>query len=310
MRRIFSSRLFENAVALYGVQFFRKLIPLATVPYLTRTLGPAGWGEVSFALAFSGFLILLIEFGFDLSATRAIARQRDSKDACGSLLAGVLGVQLMLFGLGSAVAVVISWWLPLLRNDPRLVAAGLLFALAQGITPLWFFRGFESIRVLASLDMLGKLGAMCGVFLFVHSPDDGWKVIVLQAVPAVICTVAGLWLAYRMVPFRLPSIALMKDTLQTGWSMFVFRSGKSLYGYANIFILGLFASPAVVGYFAVAEKINTAVYGLMNPIEEALYPRLSKLVLDSRSEAARLARIGVVLMVTGGFLCGLLLYPP
>jgi PST family polysaccharide transporter len=65
-------------------------------------------------------------------------------------------------------------------------------------------------------------------------------------------------------------------------------------------VLGLFAAPAVVGYFASAEKISKAVFGLLSPVRDALYPRLSYLAASSQEAAARLARTGIALMTAGG----------
>src|SRR5258706_3396286 len=75
--------------------------------------------------------------------------------------------------------------------------------------------------------------------------------------------------------------------------MFLFCSAATLYTMGNAFILGLFAAPAVVGYFAAAEKISRAVFGLFDPVRESLYPRLSHLVRESPQQAKRLARWGV-----------------
>src|SRR6202012_2157064 len=47
-RRFLPELVVKNAFALYGVQIGRKLIPLASIPYLARVLGPEGWGEVAF----------------------------------------------------------------------------------------------------------------------------------------------------------------------------------------------------------------------------------------------------------------------
>src|SRR4051794_4441992 len=91
------SSVVENAIALYAIQFCRKLVPLITIPYLARTLGPASWGTVAFVLAMASFLSLFMEFGFDLSATREIARQRNNRHACSEVMAGVIGVQCCLF---------------------------------------------------------------------------------------------------------------------------------------------------------------------------------------------------------------------
>src|SRR5271169_2073299 len=62
--------LVHNTAALYGVQLCRKAIPLLTMPYLARVLGPAGWGSVAFVSSLGEFIVLIIEFGFNLSATR------------------------------------------------------------------------------------------------------------------------------------------------------------------------------------------------------------------------------------------------
>src|SRR5450631_2130909 len=102
------NRIVHNVAALYGVQFGRKIIPLITIPYLARVLGAAGWGKVAFVTAIGEFIVILIEFGFNLSATREVARHRDCPNTCGEVMSGVLGAQVMLAGLAIAAAVLCS----------------------------------------------------------------------------------------------------------------------------------------------------------------------------------------------------------
>src|SRR5437588_7625778 len=111
MIRLSKNTLFENVAALYSVQFSRKLLPLISIPYLARTLGPAGWGTVAFVGALAELIVLLIEFGFNLSATREIARRRDSKQLCGRIMAGVLGAQITLAAAGIAIALLLANWI-------------------------------------------------------------------------------------------------------------------------------------------------------------------------------------------------------
>jgi PST family polysaccharide transporter len=290
----------RNSAALYGVQCCRKVFPLFTVPYLTRMLHPGGWGVVAFALSMADILSLVIEFGFNLSATREVSRQRHDRGNCRDVMGGVLGAQTLLAVIGAGLAALVSPWIPLLRNQPKMVAAGLVYAVAQGCTPLWFFQGLERLRLAASLEIGAKFAALCGVFLFVRSPEDGWKVVVLQAMAAGVSTAAGIGLAIRSFGFRFPDYMLIRNALQRGWPMFVFRSAESLYGIGNTFLLGLFAPAAVVGYFATAEKITKAMFGLLNPIRDSLYPRLSYLAASSEQAAAKLARHAIALMVSAG----------
>ncbi len=291
----------RNSAALYGVQFCRKLFPLLTVPYLTRMLNPSGWGTVAFALSMAEILTLIIEFGFNYSATREISRRRHDRENCRDVMGGVLGAQALLAMIAIGLGAVVSPHIPLLRNQPKMVVAGLIYAVAQGCTPLWFFQGLERLRLAASLEIGAKLVALCGVFLFVRSPQDGWKVVVLQAMAASVSTLAGIGLAIRSFGFRLPNSVLVRDALRRGWPLFVFRSAESLYGVGNIFLLGLFAPAAVVGYFATAEKITKAMFGLLNPIRDSLYPRLIHLVASSEQAAVKLARHAIIVMVSAGF---------
>jgi polysaccharide transporter, PST family len=310
--RMLESPLVQNAAALYGVQISRKIVPLVIVPYLARTLGPAGWGMVAFAQSLGEFIVLLIEFGFNLSATRAIARNRHSREKCGEIVAGVVGAQLLLAVAAVSVAILVSRWIPPLRENPRLLAAGLFYAVAQGFMPLWFFQGLERLRLAAGLEITGKLLGMGAILLLVHRPEDGWVALFVQGMAPALSTTAGIVLAYRAIPFHWPTWPLVNDAVRRGWRMFVFRSGESLYGVGNAFLLGLFAPPTLVGYFASAEKISRAAFGLLNPIRETLYPRISHIISESPASAARLARMGAAISICGGVLLGLslLLFAP
>jgi len=305
----FTRSISQNVLALYGVQAGRKLIPLISIPYLARVLGPAGWGTVAFIAAMAELLVICIEFGFNISATREVARNRHNPAACGKVMAGVLGAQAGLAAAGIALVLLASRFLPVVSKRPELLAAGLVYAVAQGFAPLWFFQGLEQMRLSAALELSGKLAALSGLFLFVHGPADDWKVLVLTAVAPALTTTVGLALAYRTIPIELPSVKLVRTAFAMGTPMFVFRSAESLYGVGNVFLLGLFTTPEVVGYFAAAEKIAKAAFGLLNPVREAIFPRLSHLAVRGGEEAAGpLARLGAAVMISGGAVLGVGLY--
>jgi polysaccharide transporter, PST family len=304
----FQRDLTRNALALYGVQFCRKLVPLVSVPYLARTLGPSGWGRVAFALAFGELLVMLIEFGFNLSATREVARHRDSTEHCREIASGVLGAQAVLSLAAIAIALAVAPFVPGLRNYPKLFASGLFYGIAQGIAPLWFFQGMERMRTAAALEIHGKLLGLCCVFAFVHAPADDWKVLLAQALPPAICSIAGIALMRRVTGLEIPRMAGIRAALERGWPMFLFRGGLSLYGVANAFVLGMFAPAAQVGYFASSEKIGKAASGLLTPLRDAIYPRLSRMIRHSPSAARRLAGAGALVSTAAGFFISLTLF--
>jgi PST family polysaccharide transporter len=290
----------RNSAYLYGVQLCRKVFPLITIPYLTRVLGLEGWGTVAFIQSLAEIVALVIEFGFNLSATREVSRARNNVDECRGLMAGVLGSQVMLASAALTIVLLVKNHLPLGAGNSALVVAGCVYAVAQGFSPLWFFQGLEKMALAAGLEIGARVCALAGLFLLVRHPGDAWIALSLQAFTAGISTVAGIAIAYRTFGFERPSLGLISDALRRGWRMFVFRSAESLYGVGNSFVLGLFAGPVIVGYFALAEKISKAMFGLLNPVREALYPKLAYLMESSERDAARLARVGIAVMTVAG----------
>jgi len=299
MKRYLRHPVVHNALALYGIQFAEYVLPMITVPYLARVLLPAGWGMVVFAQGVSGWLALVLEYGFGFSATREIARSREDPEHSARMVAGVVGANLLLLFAVTVVAFAVYFFVPTFHANPVYLWLAFVIALTQGIRPLWYFQGLEQMAFPAWLNVAGRLGVTAGIFLWVKTADSGWKVLALQSVAGVIVSGVILIAMYRRIPFRWPSLGLSIEALQTGWTMFLSRSAISLYTMANIFILGLFTNTTEVAYYGGAERINRAVLGLLQPLSQALYPRMSSLAMRNRKRAAEAARLGF--FVFGGF---------
>jgi PST family polysaccharide transporter len=308
LRELSGHGLAQNVVSLSVVQFFRKALPLITIPFLTHELGPDGWGLVAIFQSLAACIGLLIEFAFDLSATRQVARCRHSREDVAGVVAGVLGAQAVLTVVAVAVVLAVRDWAPVLRDHPALLIFCLLLAITDGCNPFWYFVGMERMRVVAALEIGCKSSAALAMFALVRSPQDAWMVLALQALANLLSILVALGLIYRQVAFRMPSPRLVREALSRGWPMFLIRAAEGFYTLGNAFLLGLFAGPVLVGYFAASEKITRALAGLLNPIRQALYPRLSKLMHTAPAQAMRLARIGIGVTGLGGLAMGLVVF--
>lgn len=301
-------QLVSNALSLYGIQFAKYLLPLVTVPYLTRVLGPSDWGLVALTLAYGAYLGLPISYGFDYSGTREVAQARNDKNRLADIFAGVLGAK----SLAVIVSVLLSWgvehWVRAFREHPKLVWAGVFASVAMNFAPNWYFQGLERMRLVAMLDVSGRIVATAGIFLFIHSGADDWKVLLVWGIGSSVGVVAGLLIAYQGISFRTPTWSLTWEALRKGWAMFITRSSTVIYTAGNSFILGLFAPTFVVGYYAGAEKIARAAVTTLQPLGQTLFPRMSALVRSSPAKAIRLTRVAVVIFGTIGVGGGLAIF--
>jgi PST family polysaccharide transporter len=301
-QRIRASSITHNIIALYGTQIAAYVFPLATVPYLARVLGPFHWGLVAFAQALGLYISIVVEFGFQLSATRRIARMRDDPEQLAQIVAGVIGAKVLL-AIGCVVAMlVLQHFMASFRQYGLILWAGALSGIGQGFSMLWFYQGMERMKTSATMDILGKGAATAAIFVLVRHQEDAWKVLALQCICYCGVALSLLVMSYREVRFRLPTGETTWDAMRESAAMFLFRSAVSLYTTANALILGAVATPIAVGFYSGAERLTKALLGLMNPISQSLYPRLNRLMRRDRAKAILLARLSLGIMALGGIL--------
>ena len=71
--------LIQNIFSLSILHGLNYILPLATIPYLVRVLGPNYFGLLAYVSSIIGVFILITDYGFNLSATRQISINRGDK---------------------------------------------------------------------------------------------------------------------------------------------------------------------------------------------------------------------------------------
>jgi len=303
-----NSHLLGNVVSLYGIQFAGYAAPLVTIPYLARILGPQHWGLVAFAQAFGLYTGLFVEFGFSLSATRLVAKERSNRDELADIFAQVTGAKAVLAVVSLAIATAVVHFVPQFRDQRILLYAGAGAGIAQAYGVAWFYQGLERMRLISIIDILGRACFAASVFIFVHGPQDDWVVLCLQFFWYSAATLFLIGLFYREFSFRYPSLVGVRSMLKNSGSLFLYRSALTLYTVANTILLGFMAPPASVALYAAGEKVYEAVSSLLTPLSQALYPRMNLLIEHDRQGAGRLLRLSVLLHVSVGFVLAGILY--
>ena len=300
--------LIQNTTALFGAQAVALLVPLLTVPYLARTLRPDGWALVLVAQALGNWLLLLIEYGFDMSGTRAVAQARMVPHTMSSVVGGVQGAKLFLLPAAAALVLLVFVTLPALRGEGRLLAWTLAFAVLRGMSPLWYFQGVERVRAAVAVDVGTKIFAALGVFLLVHEPADGWRVLALQACFAGVSLVVLTGWMWREAMPLLPSVGEAMSILRRAAGVFGVRAASGLYIQANTLILATLANATTVAFFGGAERIVRASINLLQPLTQAFLPRLSFLSVSDPAHARRTIERCLILVGALGGLFGIVAF--
>jgi PST family polysaccharide transporter len=279
--------LARNAAALFAGQVVGLVVPLATIPYLARVLHPEGWAPVLVAQALGSWLIVMLEYGFDLSGTRAVARARHEPGSVPDVVRGVQSAKLMLVPVAALALVAAFFAVPSLRAHREMLAWTLAFAILRGLNPFWFYQGIERLQGAVAVESVTKALAALGVFVVVKDPADGWRVLALQAVfAAVSLGILTRWMA-NVAPLRTPSLKAGVAALRRSWVIFAFRASSGLYIQANALVLSVLGSPMTIATFGGGERVIRAAINLLQPLTQALFPRVSFLSAADPATARR-----------------------
>lgn len=290
----------RNIGALYVIQLSNYIAPLLTLPWLTRMLGPSQFGRLGFCLAVSNYLMLLADYGFNLSATRAIAVHASDFAARTRIFWSTMAVKSLLASLGFLLLLTLTFLAPSFAAQRPLLELSYLTVLGAVLTPLWLFQGLERQTLLSAITVTVRLTAVPVTILMVRGPTDLFKAVAIAGCSPITVGVISLLFVVRGRHVGTASIRFRElvETFKDGWHQFLSNVSMSLYTNTNAVLLGLVAGPAAVGYYAPADRLIQATQGLLGPINQSVYPRVCRLMHESRSDAFVLIR--KLLLLIGG----------
>ena len=85
-----------DTLYLIMLQGINQLLPIIVMPYLMVKLGAEGYGYVGFSLSVVQYLIIIVDFGFNLSATKRIAVVAGDRTALSRVFWNVVAAKLLL----------------------------------------------------------------------------------------------------------------------------------------------------------------------------------------------------------------------
>ena len=301
-------RLVKNTAALFVVQISGYAAPLLVLPYLSRVLSIEHFGLIAYATSFNWYFISLVEYGFNLTATRRIAICAGDTAKTSQIFSSVMAAKVLLTALGFLMMMTAVLATPKLRPHVPLFCISYLAVLGDLLFPLWLFQGLQKMENLVWRDLSAKLLSMCLIFAFVRRDGDYLWAAGFQAGSAMVAGVVGLITVPLLTKVRFvrPTLADIFTALREGWPVFLSMAAMTLSSSTNVVILGLRSGPKEVAYYSAAYRLLVAMRMLVQPLVTALYPHISHMAVTSREGALAFLR-KYAMILSAPFLCASLL---
>ncbi len=271
--------LLKNTVMLYILTFSNYLFSLITVPYQTRILGTEIYGKLGFALAFSTYIQLFLDFGFLLSATEDVAKNRDDKQKLGSILTAVTLCKFVRGAVSLLITSILCISVSQFREDILLYQLYFLWVFINSLLPDYLYRGMERMSTITYRTVAVKLFFTVMIFLFLKNREQYYVIPVLNIIGTLGAVIWVYCDVYRNMGIRFVRVpkTYIFQTLKRSSSYFFSRIASTVYGAANTFILRfLYPTGSTLGYYTSAERLMTTARSACSPIADSLYPHMVK----------------------------------
>ena len=241
-------RLVENFVFLSILQISTYALPFLTIPYLIRVIGIEKYGLIAFAQAISAYLILFTDYGFNLTATKAISINRNDNIELNTIFSSVIYIKFVLLILVSLLYFSMICFVPKFATDFTFFAISFGMVVGNTFFPVWFFQGMERMRYSSMLTIGAKLFFTVLIFVFVKSQSDYIIVPLLNSLGFIVSSIFSFILIYANFNVKLVKVtgARLINELKDGWHVFLSTISISFYRNINIVIMGFFSSGALL----------------------------------------------------------------
>ncbi|MDR1879776.1 MAG: oligosaccharide flippase family protein [Tannerellaceae bacterium] len=273
-----NKKIIENFSYLSMLQIFNMLLPFITYPYLIRVLGTELYGSIVFVQAVIAYFSIIINYGFEASATKDISVHRDNKAKIAEIVSsayiikGALWLALLLILLASVNV------FPGFRAYKLLYLFTFLATFYELLFPVWYFQGLEKMRYITLINLLVKSISLVAIFIFIRQKEDYLFVPLLNGAGAFLGGVIAWYFVFikDKIAFLWPSFSTIKWYLKDNLPIFFSNIIVAVKDKFNVILIGSFAGMQEVAIYDLGVKVMNVFIQPNMIANSAIFPRMAR----------------------------------
>lgn len=274
-------KVIKNYLYNLSYQILTIILPIITVPYVTRIFTSEALGNYVFYNSIVSYFSLFAMLGIGVYGTKQIAAASDVS----STFWNIYVIQLIASILAMAVYIIAIFSIPQMGGIIPLIVGITLFAKMIDIS--WLFSGKEDFKKITIRNVVIRIIGVISIFTFVKSSDDLYLYVFL----IVIFDFLGqfvMWVPAKKFIKR-PSFnaKVIKKNLHPIVLLFLPQVAISLYVVLDRTLLGLLGSYSDVGIYEQGQKLISILLKVVSSLGVVMLPRVANLLSERRDKEAQ-----------------------
>lgn len=280
-------KVIKNYLYNVSYQILLMLVPLVTVPYVSRVLGPHNSGINSYTNSVVTFFYLFGQLGITLYGNRQIAYYREDKLKRSKCFWEIEILQLTTSLIAFIAYLTCSYFVFSEYRVYFLLQS--LWIVATGLDISWFFMGMEDFKRTVTKNALVKIISIIFIFLLVKNKNDLGKYILLLGM-AQLAGSLTLWPYLRNIVniVEIQSLHPLKHLLPT-IQLFIPTITTQIYLVVNRIMLGGMSTQSQVGQFDYADKIVKLILSVVTATGTVMLSHVSNQFAKGKIESVKIS---------------------
>jgi len=249
------------------------IMPLITIPYVSRILGAEGIGIYNYTVSITTYFILLGSLGIGLYAQREIAYVQQDLEKRSKIFWEVLLIKIFTL----SISMIIFYFTFVTQGEYSIYYKILILEIVANMLDISpFFQGMEEFKKIIRKNMIIKITSILCVFIFIKNPTDIDTYIFIYALSTLLGSLS-LWLDLPkyITKVKIKSLELKKH-LKIAFELFIPQIAIKIYTVLDKTMLGvLITDKTEVGYYGQTDKIIRTVLSIITSLNIVMIPRMA-----------------------------------
>jgi PST family polysaccharide transporter len=230
------------------------------------------------AQAICGYFSMLINYGFNISATKDISVYRDNKNMLSEIFSSIFIIKIALFLMAFLFLLILIFMIPTMAKERWLYLITYSFCFNELLFHQYYFQGIEKMRYITIINSIPRLLSFILIFLLVKSPTDYLTVPALNGIGALLsgCFALYIILYKEKLVIKWQSLCTLWHYFKESSPFFFSRILGVIVHRTNTIILGSFIGYREVAYYDLAQKIQTVLLIPYDILNQVIYPYMAR----------------------------------
>ncbi|MDV8931297.1 flippase [Leuconostoc citreum] len=275
-------KILKNYLYNMSYQILLLIVPLISMPYVSRVLGPNGLGEYSYTNSIMSYFILFGTLGFTLYGSKEIAYIQASKYKRSQVFWEVTFLKIITTLLAFISLIVFLYFF---KQYKILIIAQSVLLISVAFDVSWYFMGIEDFKKTVIRNIIVKILSLILILMFVKTKYDLLTYILILGGSTLLGNVT-------LIPFLIKQISKpiikefqLKRHVVPVILLFLPQLATQIYLVVNKTMLGQMESISSVGFFSSSDTLVRITLTIVSALSGVLMPRIANLI--ARGEALK-----------------------